>query len=455
MSENKQNPADEIFQSIQSSPMSDADLLVAPLLLQGIKKVEIGEEKQALEVFRTATIQSPQSFKACYLLGRTALSLEMFADAMNALGNALALDPENIEVKYLIAHTHILLDMVEEAAGELQEIVSSTPDFVDAYYDCGVALQLLGRYDDAIVIFLKRLEISPDFDTAVMCAMTFEMVKNYEQTEKYYALALSLDPENIMVIESHGQTLMELERYEESLEDFNRALVLDSTSPDALCGRGQTRFHLGDVENALQDFQLTVKLDSENVIAWSMLGQIWLYQDAYEEALKCFNQALELDPELLIYDFRASARRCLGDLHGALADITLALEFEPTSVEYMIDKGSILMDMDRLEEALRTFNTVVKMDKGADAYRFRGLTYMEMLEYEKAIDDFTVAEKLGTENPDVFLRRGEAFYQLGEAETAFSDFSHARELAEAEGDVEFAQKCERLIVQMRAFEQEI
>ncbi len=454
MSENKQNPTDDIFQSIQNSPMSDADLLVAPLLLQGIKKVEIGEEKEALEVFRTATNQSPQSFKACYLLGRTALSLEMIAEAMNALGNALALDPENIEVKYLIAHTHILLDMIEEAAGELQEIVASTPDFIDAYYDCGVALQLLGRYDDAIDIFLKRLEISPDFDTAVMCAMTFEMVKNYEQTEKYYALALTLDPENIMVIESRGQTLMELGRYEEALEDFNRALILDPQSPDALCGRGQTRFHLGDVENAFLDLKQTATLDPENVIAWSMLGQIRLYQDAYDEALQYFNRALDLDPELLVYDLRASVRRCLGDLHGALADITLALEFEPNCVEYMIDKGSILMEMDRLEEALRTFNAVVKIEESSDIYRFRGLTYMEMLEYEKAIEDFAVAEKLGTENADVFLRRGEAFYQLGETDKAFADFNRARELAEADGDTKFAQKCERLIVQIRAFEGE-
>ncbi len=454
MSENKQNSANDIFQSIQNSPMSDADLLVAPLLLQGIKKVEIGDENQALEVFRTATIQSPQSFKACYLLGRTALSLELFADALTALGNALALDPENIEVKYLIAHTHILLDMVEEAAGELQDIVASTPDFVDAYYDCGVALQLLGRYDDAINIFLKRLEISPDFDTAVMGAMTFEMVKDYEQTEKYYALALSLDPENIMVIESHGQTLIELERYEEALEDFNRALLLDPQSPDALCGRGQTLFHLGEVDDALKDLQQTVKLDPENVIAWSMLGQIRLYQEVYQEALEYFDRALKLDPELLVYDLRASVKRCLGNLHGALADITLALEFEPTNVEYMIDKGSILIEMDRLDDALRLFNTVVKMEESADAYRFRGLAYMEMLEYEKAIDDFIVAEKLGTENADVFLRRGEAFYQLGETEKAFADFNRARELAESDGDMEFAQKCERLIAQMRAFEEE-
>lgn len=453
MNEENQNPESEVFQSIQSSPMSEADLLVAPLLLQGIRQIELGEEGRALEIFHTASCQSPKSFKASYLFGRTALSQERFSEAAQALGNALALDPENIEVKYLIAHAHVLQDLVEEAAAELQEILQARPDFLDAYYDCGVALQILGRYDDAIAIFKRRLEISPDFDTAIMCAMTYEMLQDFPNTEKYYAQALALDPENVMVIESHGKTLIEMERYEEALADFNRALTIDPESPDALCGRGQTRFHLGDVEEAKKDLQKTAQLDPENVIAWSMLGQVKLYEEDYAGALKCLEKALEMDPELLVYDFRANAKRGLGDLEGALADIKLALEFEPGNVDYLIDEGSILMEMDRPEDALKIFNDVVMMEKNSEAFRFRGLAQMELLEYEKAIDDFNEAERLGTENADVFLRRGEALYQLGETEDALADFQKAKELAETEGDADFARKCEILLEKMRAFEE--
>ncbi len=454
MHEDSPNPESEFFESIQNSPMSAADLQVAPQLLQGMKLLELHNEEQALDVFRSAMLQSPCSFKALYLFGQTALALELFPEATEAFQNALALDPENVEVKYLIAHLHILQDMVEEAAGELQTLLKERPDVVDAYYDCGVALQLLGRYGDAIAVFLRRLEISPDFDTSIMCAMTYEMLQDYENTEKYYAQALALDPENIMVIESHGKTLMEMERYEDALVDFNRAIDLDPESPDARCGRGQTYFHLGKIDLALADLLATIKLDPENMIAWGMLGQVKLYQEEYKPALEYIEKAIEIDPELLIYDFRASAKRGLGDLQGALDDISLALEFEPENTDYMIDKGSILTEMDRLDEAVQVFDQVLAVEPNPDAYRFRGMTRMEQMDYEQAIDDFTHAESLGSTNPDLFLRRGEALYQLGERDAAFGDFRKAAEIAGQNGDEELSEKCTHLLKKMQELDRD-
>ena len=447
MLEEKPNQED-FFESIKNSPMSDADLLIAPQLLQGLKKLELGEVEEAFGVFKEAAARSPKSFKVFYLLGRTAMELEQFDDAVAALKSALELDPGNIEVQYLIAHVHALQDLVEEAAGELLAILGKNPDFIDAYYDCGVALQILGRYQEAIEIFEKRLSFSPDFETALMCAMTYEILQDYENTEKYYAQAMALDPENIMVVESHGKTLLELERYEGALEDFNAALTLDPESPDALCGRGQTFFHLGNIEAALKDLEATVRLDPENMIAWGMLGQIKLYEEDYGKALKYLEKAISIDPDLLVYDFRASAKRALGDLDGALADIKLAIEYEPENVDYLIDEGSILVEMDRVGDALKVFNEVVRREKTPEAYRFRGLAYMEELEYEKAIADFTEAEKLGADTPDVFLSRGQAFYQLGEQEKGMADFLHAKKLAEAEGDEKFAKKCDAFLKKM-------
>ena len=236
------------------------------------------------------------------------------------------------------------------------------------------------------------------------------------------------------------------------MADFSLALKMEPGSPDAMCGRGQTYFHLGEIEKAECDFRETVELDPENMIAWSMIGQIKLYQEQYAEALEALEKALELDPELLVYDFRASAKRGLGDLEGALADIKLAIEYEPENADYLIDLGSILAEMDQMDEALKVFNQVVSLQKSMDAYRFRGLLFMERLEYEKAISDFDEAIRLGAENADVFLSRGEALYQLGEREKALDDFQRAKETVEADGDIEFAKKCDHFIANLKKFE---
>lgn len=444
----KLHPENENPRAIPYPELDSSELPIKPLLLEGIAQLESDRLDDALVTFTAAAQKLPESFSAWYLQGRTALLLEWFKKADESFRHARELRPENIEVRYLLAYSHFLQDMVEEAAGEFLEIIDQNPDFLDVYYDCGVALQILGRYDDAIDIFRRRLDISTDFDCAIMCAMTYEMISDYENTEKMYHLAMDLEPQNIMVIESHGATCIELERYDDALADFNLALSLDPQSPDAYYGRGRTFFCLGNIEKALEDLPEAVRLDGNNVLAWSMLGQVKLFQENYFEALDCFDRALEISPDLLIYDFRACARRGVGDYDGALEDINLAMEFEPDNEEFHLDKASILYDTLKFDEAFREVNSVLKHSHSAEAHRLRALIHMERLEYKLALSDFNSALKNGLETEEIYLRRGELLYQLGRSIDAINDFFQAKTLAEESGNAEEAARCEELIQNM-------
>ncbi|MDO4570686.1 MAG: tetratricopeptide repeat protein [Planctomycetia bacterium] len=441
-----ENTLFRLFPDMEFSPEEEG---IVPLFREGLELAANGDLENALSQFDAVTQAMPQSIKAWRMVGKTALMLEKFSKADAAFRKALALDPLNIEVRYLIAHSYLLQDKVEEAASDLIDIIERVPEFLDAYYDCGVALQLLGRYGEAIDVFRRRLQFSPDFDTSIMCAMTYEMLMDYENTEKYYREALDMDPDNAMVLESCGAACLELERYDDALRYFQDALDLDPDSPDALYGRGRTFFSLDKIAEALADLTRAIKLDPENSLAWGMLGQLKLHLEEFECALHCLNKALELDPELLIYDFRASAKRGLGDLDGTLEDLDLALEYEPENVEFLLEKGVLLIEMQRYQDALPVFDTLVQMDSQPDHLSLRALVHMELLNYEQALDDLSAAMESGCRDIDVFLRRGEAFYQMGDTTSALADFRTALEIAEAQGDADYAQKCRTLLERLQ------
>lgn len=402
--------ANDNFSRLHPSELPATDP-AATILMEGIQLAQTDQLEEALTRFEQATLLVPQSFHAWYLRGTIELTLDQLDAAELSFLEALKRESRNTEVRYLLAHTHFLQDYVEEAAGELQDILAETPDFLDAYYDCGVALQIMGRYEDAIATFLRRLEFSPDFDTSLMCAMTCELVHDYEHALEHYHAALLLDPQNVMVVENHGATCLELGRYDDALADFQHALELDPGSPDALYGRGRTYFCMEKTDQALEDLSVVVRLDPENTLAWSMLGQVKLYLEQNADALECFDKAMSIDPDILIYDFRAQAKIALGDLPGALEELREGVEQEPENEELV---------------------------------EFYGTTLMEALQYEEAVEVFSrLIELLPTETTP-YLRRGEAWYQLGNSAAALEDFHQSLEIAR-KYQPDYVEKCQKIV----------
>lgn len=421
------------------------DSPVENLLSRGVQLALEDELEQALQLFAEACQQSPGTFLAWLTRGYTELSLLMYEDAEQSFLRARELDPRNVEVRYWLAHTHFLGDLVEEAIAELKEIITERPDFLDAYYDCGVALQVCGRYDDALEVFLQRLAISPDFDTLLMTAMTYEFQHDFENAETYYARALEMEPENAMVLEAHGATCLELDRPEDAMRDFTRALELDPENPDALYGRGRTFFIMEKFEEARQDLLRVVELDPESALAWSMLGQLMLCQEDYAAAMGIFNKALEADQDILIYGFRGQARFGMEDYEGAVADFTLAIDFEPDEPFYYQERGECLFYLGRAEDALHDFKTAQELDPEWDSFELRGLAHSELMNFEEAVRDLTRAIEMTPAEIDLYLYRAEAYSGLSNIAEAAADIRKARQLADEDGDEELVVQCDRFL----------
>ena len=451
--ENKPHDSERNFFEEMDLALLESSAPVAELLSEGLKLAMDDSLDEALELFEKATAGMPASFHAWLCRGYTELSLMMNDEAEASFLRARELNPRDICVRYWLAHTHFLKDMVEEAVGEFQEIIAESPNFTDAYYDCGVCFQIMGRYDDAMDVFLRRVAISPDFDTFVMLAMTCEFQQNLEKAAEFYAKALEMEPDNIMVIESHGATCLELGRLEDAMSDFQYALEIDPGSPDALYGRGHTFFQMEKIAEAKNDLHKVVELDPENALAWSMLGQIMLYDGDYPQAIAFLNKALEVDADILIYAFRGQAKMGMEDYDAAVLDFTLALEFEPEEPDYYYYRGMSYFTLDRYQEAVNDFNEAAKLDPDWDDYRVRGIAYSQLLMFEEAISDLTRAIRLTPDDLNLYLHRAEAYCALEKSAEATRDIREAITLAEKQNDEALAARCRKFLKEIERMEE--
>jgi Tfp pilus assembly protein PilF len=90
------------------------------------------------------------------------------------------------------------------------------------------------------------------------------------------------------------------------------------------------------------------------------------------------------------------------------------------------NRGLLYLEQNRLDEALRDFNTAVASAPGILKWYFnRASAYRMLGRYDKAIEDLTTVVKLGPRDILGYIHRGNTYLLMGQYDDAISDFSKA------------------------------
>jgi tetratricopeptide (TPR) repeat protein len=192
--------------------------------------------------------------------------------------------------------------------------------------------------------------------------------------------------------------------------------------------------------NAIAEWERAVQLDPNYAHAWTLLslglniaadrGYI-LSNEALPRARECAKTAIRLNPKS-------------GGAHRALADTTLALEYDARKAEALYMKAlelepqnhsikmawaSMLMDYARFDEAARICEEVRAVEPGNGS----PLSMLAMISAKtghvrEAFDLYEEALRLEPDRPATYLWRGAIYWQEGQKQTAAGDFLRSVEL---------------------------
>ena len=81
---------------------------------------------------------------------------------------------------------------------------------------------------------------------------------------------------------------------------------------------------------------------------------------------------------------------------------------------------------DAVAACTRVVDTGLLQDRAlADIYHKRGATWIDLRQYDRAVDDFTQAIRLRPDNPVAFNDRGVTYMKKGDYDRAIADFDQA------------------------------
>lgn len=191
------------------------------------------------------------------------------------------------------------------------------------------------------------------------------------------------------------------------------------------------KFTLDKLVTMLVSLDRPVELTFSDPACWSRSPR-WSSDPAHPESLQqveYYTGLLVQDPNnSLAYSRRASAYYRLGDLERAIADYTRAFELDPSRPGSLSNRAGLYGHTKQYKAALRDYETLLERFPDYNIYQNRSLLFLEMQDYQRAMQDMDRAIELEPERPGPWTNRALLHRKLNQLEWARADYQKALEI---------------------------
>lgn len=247
--------------------------------------------------------------------------------------------------------------------------------------------------------------------------------KNSESANGYYLLGYVLHREN---------------RPAESLEIYTKAAKIMPPTGDDLKIVALDYELLNDNAEAMRWLERAVAMDPRNRDAWYYLGRAYYTASRIPDSRAAFEQLLRLEPR----DARAENNLGLifesgGKTDDALAAYRTAIAWQkedsPSSEQPYLNLGSLLVTLDRAEEAISPLRKAVELASANSQCHLRlGTAYLHLNRLDEAHKELLEAVRLNPGDATAHYQLGRYYKQVKNLEAAKKEFDRVSEIQSAE-----------------------
>ena len=229
--------------------------------------------------------EHPRDFDSVKKLAQILIAQENYGACEDILNNYLSIDSVNAEALYLYGRTMDLTDNIPEAMG---------------YY-------LLAINHDSIHWKAYR-------DLAFM----YDILADYENTNRYMARAVSCSPSPESLYYDLGYSFDMLEQIDSAMFYYRLALDFDPGDHQANLNIGAIWGDRGEVDSARIYTERSLEANPDSPEACFNFAEIMAMDDDTAAAISYFSKTLALNPGVF------AAKKRMGELHEAMGDSALA-----------------------------------------------------------------------------------------------------------------------------------
>ena len=371
----------------------------ASLLQDALQLHRQGALAEAAVRYRQILSDEPHNADALYYLATVCCQQGHLVEGAEFASRAVAQDPS--------ARAYNLLGMALQRIGKLDDALASfdraivqDPRCYEAHGNRANVLSEVGRHHEAVESYDHAVSLSPD-SVEDWCNRGTALLElgRLDEAVASYDRAVSLRPELAELHFCRAKALARARRYSEAVAGYDMAIERNPRLVDALNDRGVALIELDQAEQALAGFNSVLAVEPGHFGALVNRGRALRRLGRLAESLVCYDAALAAEPgHADALNGRGLVRGLLGRVTEAMTDFGAALARAPNHLGALNNYGNALLDMERVDEALACFNRLLAQEPDHVGALFnRGLALVRLGHYVEAAECY---QKVSAMQPD-------------------------------------------------------
>jgi tetratricopeptide (TPR) repeat protein len=266
---------------------------------------EDGKFVQALDEFKKALQDDPQSVSLRIELANAYLRHRRVRDAVQEAENAIRLDPSSLEAHKLLGQIYYSSianedlnrgpassENLKKAISEFETVVRLEPSDSSSLLNLSSLYRYDGQMEKAIASLKKYLEMVPSSESGLAnLAQIYSDQGNYKEAINVFKKALEVNPDSPRILAELAYTYEQSKDYKNAVETYRKALSADEDSLDLRRGLAQALLEDGQDQVAEKEYLKILESDPDEGVAYLRLGQIYRKRQEFDKALENFNKA--------------------------------------------------------------------------------------------------------------------------------------------------------------------
>jgi len=337
-------------------------------------------------------------------------------------------EPSQLEINKII--DLVSKSLYQEALSKANNLIQDYPENSLLFNIAGACNAGLKKFDDAILLYQKAIEIKPDYAKAYYnLAGTFQELGQLDESVKSYKKSLEIEPNYAESYNNLGNVYRELGELEDAVSSYQRAIILNSNYVEAIYSLGIVLHNLNN-SDAINCFKKAIKIKPDFAEAYNNLGIALKDSGLVEDAVKSFKKALNLKSNYLeAHNNLGNAYRSLGKFEESIVAYQQAILIKQDYPTTHNNLGNVLKDLGRFEEAVLSYKrAIVNAPEDLEFLNNLGAAYRDCGHFNKAIESYKKALLISPENSAVLNNLGIAFKDIGYYNNAIDSYQKALDI---------------------------
>jgi tetratricopeptide (TPR) repeat protein len=199
---------------------------------------------------------------------------------------------------------------------------------------------------------------------------------------------------------------------------YRRGLTIEPNNVDILNSLGWTLFQDGRSAEAVAELRHALKLDADYIKAHNNIALALVELGQLDEAAAHWKKSLELEPQPEIYSDYGFTMARLGRPQDALAAYEKALELDPNCASAHFNLGVVSIQAGKFDEAESHYRAALRARPNAETYNGLGFVLVAQGRFDEAVDQFKKAIEVNPEYAPAYNNLAETLAKQGKLDDA-------------------------------------